>query len=60
MIAGSQGWEEIEEFGRDKLDWLRKVLVFIGFLPYYALLKTTYTPSKVATNSFAQNRLQAI
>ncbi|MFS1867912.1 hypothetical protein [Vibrio breoganii] len=31
MIAGSQGWEEIEEFGRDKLDWLRKFLVFIAF-----------------------------
>ena len=24
VIAGSQGWEEIEKFGRDKLDWLRK------------------------------------
>jgi hypothetical protein len=24
VIAGAEGWEEIEEFGKDKLDWLQQ------------------------------------
>ncbi len=24
VVSGSQGWEDIEDFGHDRLDWLRK------------------------------------
>lgn len=33
VIAGSQGWEEIEEFGHDRLDWLRKFVAFENGIP---------------------------
>jgi len=28
VISGCEGWEEIEDFGHDKLDWLRQYLPF--------------------------------
>jgi len=33
VISGCEGWEEIEDFGNDKLDWLRKYLSFSGGIP---------------------------
>ncbi len=33
VISGCEGWEEIEDFGNDKLDWLRKYLPFSGGIP---------------------------
>ena len=33
VISGCEGWEEIEDFGNDKLDWLRKYLPFTGGIP---------------------------
>ncbi|MDB2387165.1 ISAs1 family transposase [Shewanella sp.] len=33
VIAGSQGWEEIEEFGHDRLGWLRKFVAFENGIP---------------------------
>ena len=33
VIAGCQGWEEIEDFGHDRLDWLRKFISFENGIP---------------------------
>ena len=33
VISGSEGWEEIEDFGNDKLDWLRQYLPFAEGIP---------------------------
>ena len=33
VISGCEGWEEIEDFGNAKLDWLRKYLPFASGIP---------------------------
>ncbi len=33
VISGCEGWEEIEDFGHDKLDWLRQYLPFDQGIP---------------------------
>ncbi len=33
VISGCEGWEEIEDFGNDKLDWLRQYLPFTEGIP---------------------------
>jgi predicted transposase YbfD/YdcC len=33
VISGCEGWEEIQNFGNDKLDWLRKYLPFSAGIP---------------------------
>ena len=33
VISGCKGWEEIEDFGNDKLDWLRQYLSFEQGIP---------------------------
>lgn len=33
VISGCEGWEEIEDFGNDKLDWLRQYLPFEQGIP---------------------------
>ena len=33
VISGCEGWEEIEDFGHDKLDWLRQYLPFEEGIP---------------------------
>ncbi len=33
VLSGAEGWEAIEEFGKAKLDWLRKFAPFIHGMP---------------------------
>jgi len=33
VIAGCQGWEEIEDFAHDKLSWLRKFIALSNGVP---------------------------
>jgi hypothetical protein len=33
VVSGADGWEAIEEFGRDKLDWLRQFAPFKNGVP---------------------------
>src|SRR6056300_1222605 len=33
VLSGAEGWEDIEDFGRTKLDWLRKFLPFKSGIP---------------------------
>jgi predicted transposase YbfD/YdcC len=33
VVSGAEGWEAIEEFGREKLDWLRKFAPFANGVP---------------------------
>ena len=33
IIAGAEGWEDIEDFGNDRLDWLKTVGDFKNGIP---------------------------
>ena len=33
VISGAEGWEDIEDFGHTKLDWLRQYRVFEHGIP---------------------------
>jgi len=33
ILSGAEGWEAMEEFGKEKLDWLRKFLPFANGIP---------------------------
>jgi len=33
VISGAEGWQDIEDFGRDKLDWLRQYRAFKNGIP---------------------------
>ena len=33
VLTGAEGWEDIEQFGRIKLDWLRKYLPYENGIP---------------------------
>jgi len=33
VMSGAEGWEDIEDFGRAKLDWLQKYLAFSNGIP---------------------------
>ncbi len=33
VVSGAEGWEVIEEFGREKLDWLRRFALFENGVP---------------------------
>ena len=33
VVSGCEGWQEIEDFGTNKLDWLRKYRPFAGAIP---------------------------
>ncbi|TMP44351.1 hypothetical protein CWB96_06055 [Pseudoalteromonas citrea] len=33
VISGCQGWEDIEDFGHDRLNWLRKFVPFKNGIP---------------------------
>nr|VFK23636.1 MAG: DDE_Tnp_1-associated [Candidatus Kentron sp. MB]VFK27987.1 MAG: DDE_Tnp_1-associated [Candidatus Kentron sp. MB]VFK74503.1 MAG: DDE_Tnp_1-associated [Candidatus Kentron sp. MB] len=33
IISGAEGWKDIAEFGRNKLNWLRKFLKFCNGIP---------------------------
>jgi len=35
VIAGAEGWEEIEDFGRDKLEWLKQYGDFENGVPVH-------------------------
>ena len=35
VIAGAEGWEEIEDFGKDKLEWLQKYGDFTNGIPVH-------------------------
>jgi hypothetical protein len=33
VLSGADGWEAIEQFGKSKLDWLRKFAPFADGIP---------------------------
>ncbi len=35
VIAGAEGWEDIEEFGKERLDWLRQYGDFADGIPVH-------------------------
>ncbi len=33
VLSGAEGWSDIEDFGRDKLDWLKQYRAFENGIP---------------------------
>ncbi|QXC33765.1 transposase family protein [Aeromonas sp. FDAARGOS 1407] len=38
VIAGAEGWEDIEEFGKERLDWLRQYGDFANGIPVHGTI----------------------
>jgi predicted transposase YbfD/YdcC len=52
MISGAEGWEAIEEFGVNKLDWLRKHAEFKNGIPSHDCI--SYVISRLSPKAFQQ------
>ena len=50
VLSGAEGWEAIEEFGKAKLDWLRKFAPFIHGVPSHDCI--AYVVSRLRPKSF--------
>lgn len=46
VIAGAEGWEEIEEFGRQKYDWLKKYLKLPHGIPSHDTISRVFRALK--------------
>lgn len=42
VIAGAEGWEDIEEFGKQKLDWLKKFLQLPNGIPSHDTINRVF------------------
>lgn len=40
VLSGAEGWEAMEEFGKEKLDWLRKFAPFVNGIPSHDCIAT--------------------
>jgi hypothetical protein len=40
VLSGAEGWEAMEEFGKEKLDWLRKFAPFANGIPSHDCIAT--------------------
>lgn len=43
VACGADGWEGIEEFGRETLDWLRKFAPFANGVPSHVIASPTWS-----------------
>ena len=48
VIAGAEGWEDIEEFGKQKRDWLRKFLRLPNGIPSHDTISRVFRQLKPA------------
>ena len=46
VIAGADGWEEIEDFGHDKFDWLKKFLRLPNGIPSHDTISRLFRKIK--------------
>ena len=46
VIAGAEGWEDIEEFGQDKQDWLKKYLKLPNGIPSHDTISRVFRALK--------------
>jgi predicted transposase YbfD/YdcC len=56
VIAGAEGWEEVEEFGRQKRDWLKKFLRLPGGVPSHDTISRVFRQLKPAAFQEGFNR----
>jgi hypothetical protein len=40
VLSGAEGWEAMEEFGKEKLDWLRRFAPFANGIPSHDCMAT--------------------
>lgn len=52
VISGAEGWEAIEEFGEDKLDWLRQFIPLTNGIPSHDWI--AYVISRLSTKGFRE------
>jgi len=52
VLSGADGWEAIEEFGKAKLDWLRKFAPFIHGIPSHDCI--AYVVSRLRPKAFQE------
>ena len=54
VVAGADGWEEIEDFGTVRLDWLRQYLPYANGIPYHDTIARVMSrlDTKVLQQSF--------
>lgn len=54
VVAGADGWEEIEDFGTLRLDWLRQYLPYANGIPYHDTIARVMSrlDTKVLQQSF--------
>ena len=43
VISGAEGWEDIEDFGHNRLDWLRKYRPFLNGIPRHDTIARVIT-----------------
>ena len=46
VISGAEGWEDIEDFGHNRLDWLRKYRPFLNCIPRHDTIARVITQLK--------------
>jgi hypothetical protein len=51
MVSGAEGWEDIEEFGRNKLDWLRRFVPLENGVPSHDCI--SYVVSRLKPKEFS-------
>lgn len=52
IVSGADGWEAIEEFGHEKLDWLRQFVVFRNGIPSHDCI--AYVISRLSVAGFQE------
>ena len=52
MASGADGWEAIEDFGKEKLDWLRKYVPLENGVPSHDCI--AYVLSRLSPNKFRE------
>ncbi|HEX4129728.1 MAG TPA: transposase family protein [Pirellulales bacterium] len=56
VVAGAEGWEDIEEFGHQKQDWLKRHLRLPNGIPSHDTISRVFRQLKPAANAAKLSR----
>lgn len=57
VIAGAEGWEDIEDFGKMRLDWLQQKGLFQTGLPVHDIISFTIQPHSIPSYSLEEKKI---
>ncbi|EQB99782.1 hypothetical protein B738_16196 [Photorhabdus temperata subsp. temperata M1021] len=57
VIAGAEGWEDIEDFGKMCLDWLQQKGLFQTGLPVHDMISFTTQPHSIPSYSLEEKKI---